>query len=222
MSPKRENSFLRTSVNTSVPGFGLTPFAQPRSRFGHGENVMCNGKPFGSVRMSGTRGRLAVVAESLARKPFHGAVAGLDYNLSDITSHFPFSPAADWESRWCAAFVYHCCTKAGFTIPVRHPPPVTCNFAGVAAWLQWAKLPGNRFYYSARNSDFAPRRGDLVVFDNVVSSGPHSHIGVVLSVRRESIVTAEGNVNNVSNVLVRMRDRRVRGYVRIPSGFAFR
>ena len=172
--------------------------------------------------MAGKRRKLAVIAERLARKPFHGNVAGLSYNLSEITSHFPFSPAAEWESRWCAAFVYHCCTEVGVSIPVRHPSPVPCNFAGVSAWLQWAKLPENRFYYSARNSDFIPECGDLVVFDNVVLPGPHSHIGVVLTVRRESIVTAEGNVNNLSSVLVRMRNRRIRGYIRIPSDYAFR
>ena len=31
-----------TAYNTSVPSFGHSPFAQPHSRFGHGENVMRN------------------------------------------------------------------------------------------------------------------------------------------------------------------------------------
>ena len=60
-----------------------------------------------------------------------------------------------------------------------------------------------------------------MVCDNVFDPGPHDHMGVVLAVRRDSITTAEGNVNNVSLLFERKRNSRIRGYVRIPNGYRY-
>ena len=96
-----------------------------------------------------------------------------------------------------------------------------CSFAGVPAWLAWAKLPENRFYFSAQHPRFRPGKGDLIIYDNICGEGPHDHIGVVLAVRGDRYLTAEGNVRNVSGVFERKRDRKVRGFVRIPSGYRY-
>ena len=169
--------------------------------------------------MSGKREHLAQCAETLARRPFHGNVMGMRSNLKSITDHFPKGPRSDFEGKWCAAFVYHCCVQAGYNLPHRHPEPVTHNFAGVRAWLQWAKLPWNQFYFAKGNLRFTPRRGDIVIYDRVFDPGPHDHIGIILSLTRNRMWVAEGNVNNMSAVLERDMGRHVRGFVRIPDDY---
>ena len=167
--------------------------------------------------MSMKRARLAKVAETLSQKPFHGNVKGAKQNLTKIIAHFGPCSFLEWDGKWCAAFVYHCCIVAGLALPVRYPG-TTCNFAGVLAWLQWAKQPGHRFYRPRRNGDFSPKRGDLVIYNNV-TSGPHDHMGVLLSARNGELVVAEGNLNNVSSIVQRPVDSHVRGYIRIPEAY---
>ena len=147
---------------------------------------------------------------------------GLKSNLQPIVRHFAPAPHRYLDAKWCAAFVYHCCIKAGLGLPARHPTPVSCSFASVRAWIEWAKLPHNRFYFSARHATLTPRRGDLIVFDRLFDPGPHDHVGVVLAVRKTTIRTAEGNVNNLSAVVDRPRNAHVRGYIRIPNNYRYR
>ncbi len=164
------------------------------------------------------RDALACIAEGLARKALRGDHNKAGADLTQILSHFTRkNPEVGFD--WCAAFVYHCCVKAGFVIPARYPEPVRYSFAAVPAWLQWAKLPGHRFYFSARNHAFSPCRGDVVVFDNLLGNGRHDHIGIILSVKGGELVTAEGCVANVSGVFRRPRGPRVRGYIRIPNDY---
>jgi hypothetical protein len=165
--------------------------------------------------------RLAKCAEASARRPFHGNLMGLRSNLKPITDHFPEGPRSDFEGKWCAAFVYHCCVSVGYNFPHRHPEPLTCSFAGVRAWLEWSKLPCNEFYFARRNRSFSPRRGDIVIYDRVIDPGPHDHIGVVLNVRKDRLSVAEGNVNNISAVVEREIGQHVRGFVRIPDDYAY-
>ena len=165
---------------------------------------------------------LAAVAEALAGKPFYGNTMGLRSNLQAIVKHFAPAPHREFDGKWCAAFVYHCCVLVGFGLPSRHPKPVSCSFAGVRAWIQWAKLQANRFYCSARNAAFAPKRGDLVVFDRLFDPGPHDHMGVVLAVGNHKIRVAEGNVNNLSAVVERERNSHIRGYIRIPEDYRYK
>ncbi len=163
---------------------------------------------------------LAAIAEELAHKPFHGSIMRLKPNIQPLVDHFPRGRLEEFDGKWCAAFVYHCCVLAGFDIPPRYPPPVSCSFAGVLAWIEWAKLSAHRFYFS-RSSAIQPERGDLVVFDDVFIHQPHDHIGIVLAVDRDSLSVAEGNVNNLSTVLRRERNRHIRGYIRIPNDYQY-
>ena len=169
--------------------------------------------------MKKKRLQLVKIAEALALKPFHGNLMGLASNIKPITDHFPDGPREEFEGKWCAAFVYHCCIKAGFEIPYRYPLKKFGTFAGVQAWLQWAKLRENKFYYSTRNRGFSPQAGDIVIYDGVFDPGPHDHIGIVLAVDSQNIRVAEGNVNNLSIVLSRKRNSCVRGYIRIPDDY---
>jgi len=169
--------------------------------------------------MKTKRQKLVKIAENLARKPFHGKLLGLPSNIKPITDHFPDGPRKEFEGKWCAAFVYHCCLQAGFEIPYRYPTKKFGTFAGVGAWLQWAKLRENQFYYSSQNLHFSPQPGDIVVYDNLFNPCPHDHIGIVLAVDTQSLRVAEGNVNNLSIVLSRKRNSHIRGYIRIPDDY---
>jgi CHAP domain-containing protein len=171
---------------------------------------------------SRTREALATVAESLARKPYHGNTTGLRSNLQPIIDHFPKGPRSDFDGKWCAAFVYHCCVEAGYDLPYGPGEDRPCNFAGVKAWLYWAKLPHNRFYFARRNRDFTPERGDIVIYDNVFMPCPHDHIGIVLAVSDTYLTVAEGNVSDISAVVQRPRNSHIRGYIRIPDGYRYR
>ena len=98
----------------------------------------------------------------------------------------------------------------------RHPSPVRCSFAGVWAWVDWAELPVHRFYFSAGDPAFHPRRGDLVIFDDLLGQGLCDYMGVVLRARGKTLLTAEGCVESKSGIFERLRDRTIRGYIRIP------
>lgn len=165
-----------------------------------------------------TKAKLSETARAEALKTWHGAVAGLKSNLWPIIELFPGGNPEEFESLWCAAFVYYCCIAAGYKLPVRPRECVSCNLAGCGAWEEWAKndprigwLPGTCL----------PQPGDIVIFDRVFEDKPHDHMGVVVQVRENSIVTAEGNLGNVSGVVERPRDRHIRGYVSLPDGFCY-
>lgn len=159
---------------------------------------------------------LADVAKREALRCFHGSVLGTSSNLEPIADLFPKSPTwglANWENCWCAAFVYYCCVNAEFHLPVRYPDErVTCNFAGCIAWEQWAKLNNNNFWYDATE---IPEIGDIVLFDRVFQNKEHDHIGIIIGVSENHVVTAEGNFNNVSAIVTRQINEHIRGYVRI-------
>jgi len=162
------------------------------------------------------RNKLAATAEKIARRPIADGRNGISTELRPILA--PFLNESDGKRfDWCSAFVYYCCIQAGINLPSRHPEPVRCSFAGAWGWVDWAKLPGNRFYFSARNVSFFPMRGDLVVFDNLLNQGVCDHIGVILSCGKFAFRTAEGNVDGISRVMRRDRDRKVRGFIRIPN-----
>ncbi len=142
-------------------------------------------------------------------------------NLLPIVSLFPTWSLRKWDRNWCAAFVYYCCDKAGFGLPVRWPDDrVPTNFASCAAWLAWASLPTLHFYSPATSRTFRPQRADLIVYDRVFNGSPHDHMGIVLEIRSDTVIVAEGNFNSLSVVITRPRDSHIRGYIRIPNGFA--
>ena len=167
------------------------------------------------------RKKLAELGKYYALKPFHGYVMSLKPNIQPITDLFPPWPLNKWDSKWCAAFVYFCCRKAGLNLPVRHPSPkVTCNFAGCGAWLQWSILEG--FFFKRFDNSFSPSPGDIVLYDGVFENKPHDHIGIILRSTKQTIITAEGNVNNVSMIIKRPINNHIRGYIRIKENYCFK
>ncbi len=166
------------------------------------------------------RKKLAAIAQIYALKPFHGFVMSLKPNIDQITELFPPWSLRNWDNKWCAAFVYFCCRKAGFNLPVRHPnPKISCNFAGCGAWLQWAQIEG--FYSRRLEKTFKPITGDIVLYDHIFEDKPHDHIGIIIEADKNSVRTAEGNVNNISTIIKRPIDSHIRGYIRIPENYHF-
>ena len=167
-----------------------------------------------------TRKTLAEVAEKAARIPFHGRVGGQGSNLWPIVRLFPNWTTEEADGLWCAAFVYYCCREAGFEIPVRPDECRTCHLAGCAAWEEFA-AGDPRIGYHQGGEGFVPEAGDIVLYDRVFENKEHDHIGIVLENRENTIVVAEGNINNKSGIIERPKDGHIRGYIRIPDGYRY-
>lgn len=168
---------------------------------------------------TGIRPRLADLAERLANQPLVGNAGNSGPDVYPLIRYFPgATPGQGFD--WCASFVYHCALQAGLRLPIKHQL-VSCRFAAVPAWLEWAQLPEARFFHRPDEAGFVPERGDLVIFDQLVSDSPHDHIGVILNVDGAQVTTAEGNVKNRSGLFLRHRVQRVNGFIRIGDGYDY-
>jgi len=167
------------------------------------------------------RGRLADIAEALAREDIIG-VPG-DERYLEICRYWPDAAIyKELRNSWCAAFVYHCSRLAGLLLPIRYPNGV-CRFAGVAAWLEWAQLPETLLFHKDGQDGFEPQRGDIIIYDKLLSDDPHDHIGIVLGCEETQVFVAEGNRDNqnYSCVFYRERHRCILGYMRISDDYQY-
>lgn len=112
---------------------------------------------------------------------------------------------------WCCAFVYWCCREAGFRFPPKPLPGARYTLAAVPAWQEWAMAEG--CYHPA--GTFAPKPGDIVLFDRLVSDSPLDHIGIVIDVTQPYLLCAEGNVEDRTGLHQRSYSK-VAGYIRLP------
>ena len=161
--------------------------------------------------------RLAEVAQNEACRFFHGKVMETEPNIHEIVELFPKWSVEEADALWCAAFVLHCCKKTGMQIPPR-PAECTLSLAACPAWEEWAKADHRITYVSGSDE---PQSGDIVLFDHVFCDSPHDHMGIVIEVKKDILVVAEGNFNNVSCVVERKRDTHIRCYIRIPVDFRY-
>jgi len=168
-----------------------------------------------------TRTHLAETARAEALKCFHGDVMTASSNLDSVISPFPGWSRREADGLWCAAFVYYCCQKAGFLFPIRPIAGLSSNLAGCLAWEEWAQQDSRLEYHPADEPSFQPEAGDIVLFDHVFVPTGHDHIGIVLERGSDFLLTAEGNVNNLSALLTRKRDHHIRAYIRIPNHFSY-
>ena len=164
--------------------------------------------------------RLAGIAKAAALLPFHGFSEGEASNLGPLVQPFPGWTVEEADGLWCAAFVYHCCLEAGFDIPIRPDGCVTCHLAGCIAWEEFARSDPKIGYHQA-GGGFVPEAGDIVLYDRVFENREHDHIGIVIEVRGDTILAAEGNVSNRSALIERPVDGHIRGYIRIPDGYRY-
>lgn len=164
---------------------------------------------------------LGDIAEAYAKEDIVGI--GADHNFQKICKFWPgVNIYKEFMNSWCAAFVYLCVQEAGFLLPIRYPNGVG-RFTGVDAWLEWSKFSEIDFFHDVNEPNFIPQRGDLVIYDKLIIDHLHDHIGVVLTCENDSIVVAEGNVDNKnkSGIVKRNRWNKVSGYIRISNNYKY-
>lgn len=164
---------------------------------------------------------LGDIAETLASKGIVGITSDDDYK--EICRFWTGDNIyKELQNGWCAAFLYYCCRKAGFLLPIRHPYGTT-RFAGVGAWQEWAKFKNVNYFYSINDDSFIPTRGDIVIYEKLITNKSHDHTGIVLSSDKDSIIVAEGNVDNKneSGIVKRISCDRISGYIRIDNDFKY-
>lgn len=169
-----------------------------------------------------TRQKLAEIAREKAQLPFHGYIGEQESNIEPIIRHFPKWNIRDADGLWCAAFVYYCCIEAGFVIPYSPDECVSCSLAGCGGWEEYA-IGDSRIEYKKREEAFLPEAGDIVLYDRVFINQEHDHIGIILEVKGDSIIAAEGNTfhDNISRIVSRPIDEHIRAYIRIPDGYRY-
>lgn len=171
--------------------------------------------------------KLAQTAQMLAERPFHGRTADQPSNLLPIVRLFPKWNLEQAERMWCAAFVYYCCIRAGFSIPYSPQECRSCSLAGCGGWEEFAQEDKRIAYYDGqqaiRDTDFVWQEGDILLYDRVFINKEHDHIGILLKLEEEKLVVAEGNVRNTncSGVVRREKDEHIRAIIRIPDGFVY-
>ena len=161
--------------------------------------------------------RLAEVARQEACRPFHGRTMDREPNIQQIVALFPRWSVEEADALWCAAFVLHCCKKAGMHIPHK-PSECSLSLAACPAWEEWAKADPRIIYVSGSDG---PEAGDIVIFDHVFCNSPHDHMGIVVEVKEDTVLVAEGNCNNVSCIVERAIDDHIRCYIKIPQDFRY-
>ena len=167
-----------------------------------------------------TREALAKAAGEAAQIPFHGYIQGEDSNLEPIIRPFPKWTLKEADGLWCAAFVYYCCRKAGFDIPIRPKECTTCHLAGCVAWEEFAKGDSRIAYQPGENTGF-PKTGDIVLYDRVFCNQPHDHMGIIVQKMDKMLIVAEGNVQNQSGIIHRPLDAHIRAFIRLPDGYRY-
>ena len=168
-----------------------------------------------------TRAYLTKVAKDMALIPFHGYMEGKESNLEPVIRFFPKWTLREADGLWCAAFVYYCCREAGFEIPYRPDECKTCHLAACLGWEEFA-INNQRIEYHKGTDAFVPEAGEFVIYDRVFENKEHDHIGIILEKREDTILAAEGNVNNISGIMERSIDEHIRACIRIPDGYRYR
>lgn len=168
-----------------------------------------------------TKNTLAKIAKTEALKCFHGFVMQTEPNIDLIVYEFPKWSLEKADGNWCAAFVYYCCKKAGYDIPIRPSECRSCNLAGCGAWEEWALADDRMGYVLGTNDSYTPEIGDVVLFDKVFNNSEHDHIGIIIENKPNSIVVAEGNINNISGIIERKKNSHIRAYIQIPDNFSY-
>jgi len=113
---------------------------------------------------------------------------------------------------WCGAFVYYCCLEAGFRFPPKPVPSYRYTLGAVPAWRNWAAREG--FFHPT--GSLTPEAGDIALYNQACSDQQPDHIGIVLEVAKEGILSAEGNLANRTGLALR-EFSVIDGYVRLPT-----
>lgn len=151
-------------------------------------------------------GTICSSARQEAAKHYHGQVAGLPANLHPIARHFMLSQDR-LQGGWSPAFVYHCLCVAG-----RAPGVDEGDFLTTDGWMRWAERAG--CLLRPMDQGFLPVEGDILVF-TPFGDAPR-HMGIVVELRQEDFLCAEGDLGGVSAVVARPLDKDIQAIIRLP------
>lgn len=104
---------------------------------------------------------------------------------------------------WCSMFVSWAANEAGLIDGGIIPKEQLC-YNGI----QWFKQR-DRFQYTNHygGNNYTPKRGDIIYFTwNSVKDPPFGHVGIVMFVEGDNVITIEGNTNN-NRCAIRTRNR---------------
>lgn len=154
---------------------------------------------------------LDIIAREEMNQGYMGYTVKQISTIYPLVQHFEGWSVAAADGLWCAAFVYHCVIKSGFSLAANFDDPrVNGSFAGCRAWDQWAKLEENGYF------THEGKVGDIVVYDHVFSGVEHDHIGIVVAINNDYLVAVEGNYHHCVMEVKRDLDHHIRGFIRIP------
>jgi hypothetical protein len=170
---------------------------------------------------------LGDIAETLAAKHIIGEKTNSDF--LELLKYYPKNDADEFKNCWCCVFVYHCCRKAGVDLPLGTHKTARKGhfrwFTSVLTWFEWAQING---FIHKESPDYVPIRGDIVIYNNIIPDEYKQkdslwcdHIGIVLSADGDTLMVAEGNINNqnISGIVQRNRDDTIGYYIRIPEDY---
>ncbi|MBW8308119.1 MAG: CHAP domain-containing protein [Candidatus Paracaedibacteraceae bacterium] len=156
-------------------------------------------KEEGSLKLKGDSKKAGPEIEKFL-SPFREILGKSDPRYVDI----------NFGADWCAIFVYYLVVKAGYRLNIKPFKNKRGTFGLVGIWLEWGVLE-NKF----RERSYEPEPGDLVLYDKLLSDSPLDHIGIVLKNNSNYLLTAEGNVNNMTGIFKRGENNKIRGYIRL-------
>lgn len=84
------------------------------------------------------------------------------------------------------------------------------NLAAVRTWYNWT-FQENIFL----EISYPAEPGDLILFDKLIEDKELDHIGIVLEVYQNYIITSEGNYHNCTGIFKRRKDSTMRGFIRL-------
>jgi hypothetical protein len=114
---------------------------------------------------------------------------------------------------WCCSFVYYCCLEAGFRFPPKPVETYRWTLAAVPSWFHWSQSEGTFHKTASTGAEV----GDIVLLNHADVGQPLDHIGIVVGVRHDHVLSAEGNNRNRTGVFARAYTE-IEGYVRLPEG----
>jgi hypothetical protein len=150
-----------------------------------------------SLRLKGTSEKAGREIEKFL-SPFRKVLGKSDPRYLDVR----------FGADWCAAFVFYVVLKAGYKLKVTPFKNKRGTFGLVGIWFEWAVLEGK-----FKEKSYEPEPGDLVLYDKILSDSELDHIGIVLANNGRCLLTAEGNINNMTGIFKREKHNKIRGYI---------
>ena len=91
---------------------------------------------------------------------------------------------------WCAIFVTWCKSLAGID------EKIIPHFASCDAGMKWFKNKDLWQKSKGYKGKYIPKKGDIIFFSSKYTENDSTHVGIVVGVSGESVITVEGNASD--------------------------